>query len=241
MMEAKRVVFLPRLRGTSRRTRSPFREWPYRGASEVCSPISSTNTSRSGSTSAATITRQAALRNSSRSVALGPPFCAWGLAWLQGLASSGLGSVTLDGGDPDPEGTGRFGLGHASPDGIHDLSTEVFGVSSHGSMMPCSPASSQHAVVTKRLFPASAGSKCSEEQRASQGKGEHMSVARVTELSVVSETGFEDAIRQGVARATSTLRGVQGAWIKDMNVLIEDNNVTGYKVNMEVTFVLEDS
>jgi dodecin len=96
-------------------------------------------------------------------------------------------------------------------------------------------------LVAERLFPAGAGSKCSGKQRASQGKGEHMSVARVTELSVVSETSFEDAIRQGVARATSTLRGVEGAWIKDMNVLIEDNNVTGYKVNMEVTFVLEDS
>ena len=68
-----------------------------------------------------------------------------------------------------------------------------------------------------------------------------MSVARVTELSVVSETGFEDAIRQGVSRATSTLRGVEGAWIKDMNVMIEDGNVTGYRVNMEITFVLEDS
>jgi dodecin len=68
-----------------------------------------------------------------------------------------------------------------------------------------------------------------------------MSVARVTELSVVSETSFEDAIQRGVARATSTLRGVQGAWIKDQNVEIEDNNITGYRVNMEVTFVLEDS
>ena len=68
-----------------------------------------------------------------------------------------------------------------------------------------------------------------------------MSVARVTELSVVSETSFEDAIEQGVARATSTLRGVQGAWIKDQNVEIEDNNITGYRVNMAVTFVLEDS
>ena len=37
------------------------------------------------------------------------------------------------------------------------------------------------------------------------------------------------------------LRGVEGAWIKDMNILIEDGNVTGYKVNMEVTFVLDDS
>ncbi|HET7272232.1 MAG TPA: dodecin family protein [Rubrobacter sp.] len=67
-----------------------------------------------------------------------------------------------------------------------------------------------------------------------------MSVARVTELSVVSETSFDDAIKQGVSRATSTLRGIEGAWIKDMNVLIENGNITGYKVNMEVTFILED-
>ena len=66
-----------------------------------------------------------------------------------------------------------------------------------------------------------------------------MSVARVTELSVVSETSFDDAIKQGVSRATSTLRGIEGAWIKDMNVLIENGNITGYKVNLEVTFVLE--
>lgn len=67
-----------------------------------------------------------------------------------------------------------------------------------------------------------------------------MSVARVTELSAVSPTSFDDAIKQGVSRATSTLRGIEGAWIKDMNVLIEDGNITGYKVNIEVTFVLED-
>jgi hypothetical protein len=72
-----------------------------------------------------------------------------------------------------------------------------------------------------------------------QTEGELMSVARVTELSAVSETSFEDAIQQGVSRATSTLRGVEGAWIKDMNVMIADGNITGYKVNMEVTFVLE--
>ena len=52
-----------------------------------------------------------------------------------------------------------------------------------------------------------------------------MSVARVTELSATSETGFEDAINQAVARATKTLRGVEGAWVKDQNVLIEDGNI----------------
>ena len=68
-----------------------------------------------------------------------------------------------------------------------------------------------------------------------------MSVARVTEISAVSEEGFEDAIRQAIARATKTLRNVEGAWVKDQNVMIEDGNIRGYKVNLEVTFVLEDN
>jgi dodecin len=59
-------------------------------------------------------------------------------------------------------------------------------------------------------------------------------------LSATSETGFEDAIDQAVSRATKTLRGVEGAWVKDMNVLIEDGTIKGYKVNVEVTFQLED-
>ena len=67
-----------------------------------------------------------------------------------------------------------------------------------------------------------------------------MSVARVTELSATSQTSFEDAINQAISRATATLRGVEGAWIKDQNVLIQDGNITGYKVNVAVTFVLED-
>jgi dodecin len=67
-----------------------------------------------------------------------------------------------------------------------------------------------------------------------------MSVARVTELSAISETGFEDAINQAVARATKTLRGVEGAWVKDQNVMIENGNIVGYKVNVEITFMLEE-
>ena len=55
-----------------------------------------------------------------------------------------------------------------------------------------------------------------------------MSVARITELSATSQESFEDAINQAVSRATKTLRGVEGAWVKDMNVLISDGNITGY-------------
>ncbi len=68
-----------------------------------------------------------------------------------------------------------------------------------------------------------------------------MTVASVTEISAVSEQGFEDAIRTGINRATRTLRNVEGAWVKDMNVLIDNGNIKGYKVNLAVTFVMEDA
>ena len=67
-----------------------------------------------------------------------------------------------------------------------------------------------------------------------------MTVARVTEISATNPESFEAAINEGVNRATSTLRGVEGAWVKDMNVMIENGTITGYKVNLAVTFLLED-
>lgn len=67
-----------------------------------------------------------------------------------------------------------------------------------------------------------------------------MSVATVTEISTISEQGFEDAIQQAIARAKKTLRNIEGAWVKDRNVMIKDGSITGYKVNLEVTFVLEE-
>ncbi|MDP9457673.1 MAG: dodecin domain-containing protein [Actinobacteria bacterium] len=68
-----------------------------------------------------------------------------------------------------------------------------------------------------------------------------MSVARVTEISATSQSSFEDAIKEGINRATSTLRGVEGAWVKDMNVMIDNGNIVGYKVNLAITFLLEDA
>jgi len=67
-----------------------------------------------------------------------------------------------------------------------------------------------------------------------------MSVARVIELSATSEQGFEEAINEGIQRATSTLRNVRSAWVKDMNVEIQDNQVPVYRVNLSITFVLEE-
>ena len=67
-----------------------------------------------------------------------------------------------------------------------------------------------------------------------------MSVATVSDISATSKDGFEAAVNGAIARANRTLRNVESAWVKDQNILIEDGNITGYKVNLEVTFVLDD-
>jgi dodecin len=67
-----------------------------------------------------------------------------------------------------------------------------------------------------------------------------MSVARVTEISSDSNVSFEDAIKTGIDRANQTLRGVKGAWIKEQQVVVENGNITNYRVNMMITFVLDD-
>lgn len=67
-----------------------------------------------------------------------------------------------------------------------------------------------------------------------------MTVARVTEISSTSTKGFEDAIQQGVARATKTLRNVKSAWVKEQRVEIQGDKIANYQVNLAVTFVLDD-
>jgi len=67
-----------------------------------------------------------------------------------------------------------------------------------------------------------------------------MSVAKVSEISATSSKSFEDAIQQGIARASKTLRNVRGAWIKEQHVRVDSAKVVEYQVNMMVTFVLDD-
>jgi flavin-binding protein dodecin len=67
-----------------------------------------------------------------------------------------------------------------------------------------------------------------------------MAVARVTEISSTSPKSFDDAIAQGIARATKTLRNVKSAWVKEQRVDIQDGRITEYQVNLLVTFVLDE-
>lgn len=67
-----------------------------------------------------------------------------------------------------------------------------------------------------------------------------MSVAKVIEISSSSSTSFDDAIRAGIRRAGETVKGIQGAWIQDQQVVVQDGAVTEYRVMMKVTFILMD-
>ncbi|MDD9726418.1 dodecin family protein [Roseovarius sp. SK2] len=67
-----------------------------------------------------------------------------------------------------------------------------------------------------------------------------MSIARVTEISATSTDSFDDAVKQGIQRASKTLRNIEGAWVKDSNVKVANGNVSEFRVNLAVTFLLDD-
>lgn len=65
-----------------------------------------------------------------------------------------------------------------------------------------------------------------------------MSVAKVIEISAESPESFEAAVQKGIQRASTTVDNIQGAWVKEMKVTVENGQVTGYRVDLKVTFVL---
>jgi flavin-binding protein dodecin len=67
-----------------------------------------------------------------------------------------------------------------------------------------------------------------------------MSIAKISEISATSTESFDDAIRQGIARANKTLRNIKRVWIKEQHVRVEDGRISEYQVNMAITFVLDD-
>ncbi len=67
-----------------------------------------------------------------------------------------------------------------------------------------------------------------------------MTVAKVTEITASSTKSIDDAVRSGVERASRTLDGIRGAWVKGVKVDVKDGKVTQYRVNLKITFVLKD-
>jgi len=68
-----------------------------------------------------------------------------------------------------------------------------------------------------------------------------MSVAKVSEIIASSPKSFDDAIKEGVARANKTLKNVKSAWVENQQVKLDgEGQIREYRVQLKVTFVLED-
>ena len=70
-------------------------------------------------------------------------------------------------------------------------------------------------------------------------KGGDMSIAQTIEVTASSKKGFEDAVKQGVAKAAESLDNITGAWVMDQSVKVNKGKLTEYSVRMKLTFVLK--
>ena len=66
------------------------------------------------------------------------------------------------------------------------------------------------------------------------------SVAKVTEIICSSSKSFDDAVENGIKRASKTIKGITGAWVADQKVTVSDDKIDEYRVVLKVTFVLND-
>ncbi len=83
-------------------------------------------------------------------------------------------------------------------------------------------------------------SSCAGPARASKIREDAMTVAKITEISASSDRSFEDAVQLGIERASKTLKNIAGAWVKEQQVTVSGGKITQYRVNLKITFVLED-
>jgi flavin-binding protein dodecin len=68
-----------------------------------------------------------------------------------------------------------------------------------------------------------------------------MTVAKISEIKASSPVSFDEAIKEGLARANKTLKNLKSAWVKDFEVQLDDKGqIAEYRVLMRITFILEN-
>ncbi len=67
-----------------------------------------------------------------------------------------------------------------------------------------------------------------------------MSVAKVTEVIASSSKSMEDAVREGVKRASKTINGIEGVWVKDTKATVSNGEITEWRCTLKITFVVND-
>jgi hypothetical protein len=70
-------------------------------------------------------------------------------------------------------------------------------------------------------------------------RGDIMAVAKVVELIGSSNKSLDDAVKNTLKEASKTIRGIKELWVSDFKVLVEDNKIVEYRVNVKLTFLVE--
>jgi flavin-binding protein dodecin len=65
-----------------------------------------------------------------------------------------------------------------------------------------------------------------------------MAVAKTIEIISSSAESIEAAVRDGIAKASETVNGIEGAWVQDTKVVVRDNRVAEWRVTLKITFVV---
>ena len=65
-----------------------------------------------------------------------------------------------------------------------------------------------------------------------------MAVAKTIEIISSSTESIEAAIRDGIAKASETVKGIEGAWVKDTKMVVSNAAVTELRVTLAVTFIV---
>jgi hypothetical protein len=66
-----------------------------------------------------------------------------------------------------------------------------------------------------------------------------MAVARVTEIRASSPDGFQEAVVDGLKRASKTLRGLTGLEVLGKRVKVTNGKIVEYRVDLKIIFLLE--
>jgi flavin-binding protein dodecin len=67
-----------------------------------------------------------------------------------------------------------------------------------------------------------------------------MSIAKVIEVLAEGD-GVEDAIQSAVSDAATTVRNIKHVYVEGLQAIVEDGQVKKYRVNVKLTFVVEEN
>ena len=62
---------------------------------------------------------------------------------------------------------------------------------------------------------------------------------KVIEVLAESDKSWEDAAVQAVVRASKSVHGIKSLYIKEMEAKVENNKITKYRINGNISFLLD--